>query len=270
MRRLILNADDYAMDEGGDRAILSLIARNVVTATSAMVLSPRWTVAAGEIRQMDADCGLHLDLTSEFAATKGTNRSLSGLIARSYAGGLEAGAIRGAIEAQLDLFESALGRPPDFVDGHQHVHQLPAVRSELMAALQRRYGADATRIGIRICLARRWRGTKARVIGALGAAATANLARRFGHPTNSDFLGVYGFSPEADLPLLWRQWLAGMQGDMPLAMCHVSTAVSGSAIADPIRPARVKELVWLASDAFRDLCAELSVSLDRWPRRGSL
>jgi predicted glycoside hydrolase/deacetylase ChbG (UPF0249 family) len=271
MRRLILNADDYAMDEGVDQAILSLIARNVVTATSAMVLSPRWTVAAGEIRQMDADCGLHLDLTSEFAATtKLTSRSLSGLIARSYAGSLEAGVIRGVIEAQLDLFESALDRPPDFVDGHQHVHQLPAIRSELMGALQRRYGVDAAKIGIRICLARHWRGAKARLIGALGGAATAKLARRLGHPVNSDFLGVYGFSPEADLPLLWRQWLAGMQGDMPLAMCHVATASSGSAIADPIRPARVKELAWLASDTFRDLCTELSVSLNRWPRHGSL
>ena len=266
MRRLILNADDYAMDERVDHAILTLIARNAVTAASAMVLSPRWTQAAGEIRQMNADCGLHLDLTSAFAATKLAVPSLRSLIARSYAGRLEAAAIRDAIEAQLDLFEHALGRPPDFVDGHQHVHQLPAIRSQLLDALQRRYGANAARIGIRICLARRWRGAKAQLIGALGAAPTAKLARRLGHPVNTDFLGVYGFSPEADLPLLWRQWLTGMQGDMPLAMCHVAAASSQSTIADPIRPARTGELAWLASDAFCDLRAELAITLDRWPR----
>ena len=61
MRRLILNADDYAMDEGVDQAILTLIARGTVTAAGAMVLSPRWTEAAGKIQQLNADCGLHLD-----------------------------------------------------------------------------------------------------------------------------------------------------------------------------------------------------------------
>jgi predicted glycoside hydrolase/deacetylase ChbG (UPF0249 family) len=265
MRRLILNADDYAMDEGVDQAILALIARNTVTAASAMVLSPRWVDAAGEIRQMNADCGLHLDLTSEFAAKRIAPR-LSALIARAYAGRLDSAAIRDAIEAQLDLFERALGRPPDFVDGHQHVHQLPVIRSQLIDALKRRYGADAAKIGIRICASRRWRGAKAQLIGVLGAAPTAGLARRTGHAVNNDFLGVYGFSPEADLQLLWRQWLTGMQGDMPLAMCHVATASGRSTTADPIRAARANEFSWLASDAFQDLCAELSVTLDRWPR----
>jgi len=94
----------------------------------------------------------------------------------------------------------------------------------------------------------------------------AALARRSGHPVNSDFLGVYGFSPQADLRLLWRQWLTGMQGDMPLAMCHVAAASSRGTIPDPIRAARVKEFSWLASDAFQELRAELSVTLDRWPR----
>ena len=267
MRRLILNADDYAMDEDVDRAILSLIDRRVVTAASAMVLSPRWAKAAAEIKHLNADCGLHLDLTSDFAAAKLTLPSLADLIARSYTGSLPLAAIRDVIEAQLDLFEHALGRPPDFVDGHQHVHQLPSVRELLVDAVHRRYGAGPARIGIRICLARRWRGAKAQIVGALGGRATARLARKFGHPANTDFLGVYGFSPAADLPLLWRGWLAIMQGGAPLAMCHPAAA-GRSAIADPIRSARVHELTWLASDAFRDLCAERSVALERWPRGG--
>ena len=262
MRRLILNADDYAMDAGVDQAILSLIARNTVTASSAMVLSPRWSEAAGEIGAMNADCGLHLDLTSEFAAAKLTTPSLPDLIARSYAGRLGTAAIRDAIEAQLDVFEAALGRSPDFVDGHQHVHQLPVIRVQLIEALRRRYGADAGRIGIRICTPRRWRGAKAQTIGLLGAGPMARLAHRYGHTVNSDFVGVYDFSPGADLPLLWRRWLAGMQGDLPLAMCHVATG-GPSAIADPIRPARIKELAWLASDAFHDLCAERGIALSR-------
>ncbi len=268
MRQLILNADDYAMDEGVDRAILTLIGQGIVTAASAMVLSPRWTKAAGQIGQEKADCGLHLDLTSAFAASRLTLPGLSGIIARSYAGRLDIPAISDVIETQLDLFEHALRRPPDFVDGHQHVHQLPGIRSQLFDALRRRYGAGASRIGIRVCTARRWRGAKAATIGALGAAGTAKLAREFGHPVNSDFVGVYGFSPDAKLPILWRGWLAGMRGDAPLAMCHVAAASGPARPRDPIRPAREAEFGWLASNAFRDLCAERSVSLERWPRGG--
>ncbi len=269
MRRLILNADDYAMDEGVDQAILTLIARGTVTAASAMVLSPRWTEAAGKIKQLNADCGLHLDLSSEFAAAKLTTPGLSSLIMGSYTGRLDSATIRDTIEAQLDLFEHALGRAPDFVDGHQHVHQLPAVRSQLIDVLQRRYGANASSIGIRVCLPRRWRGAKAKTIGVFGGAPMEKLARRFGHPVNTDFVGVYGFSPEADLARLWRQWLASIQGEVPLAMCHVADGSSQGSNTDPIRSARVKELAWLGSDAFRDLCAELSITLNRWPR-GSL
>jgi predicted glycoside hydrolase/deacetylase ChbG (UPF0249 family) len=268
MRRLIINADDYAMDEGVDRAILALIGRNVVTAASAMVLSPRWREAAGEIKDLDADCGLHLDLTSPFAVSRLKVPKLSDLITRTYTRRLRLGDTRDVIEAQLDLFEQALDRPPDFVDGHQHVHQLPHIRRLLTDALQIRYGAGAARIGIRICLSRRWRGTKAHTIGRLGARPMAELARQLGHPANTDFLGVYDLSPTADLPRLWRDWLATMQGNMPLAMCHVANASGWSEPNDLIRPARIKEYGWLSSDGFRDLCAANDVVLVRWPRGG--
>jgi predicted glycoside hydrolase/deacetylase ChbG (UPF0249 family) len=268
MRRLILNADDYAMDEGVDRAILALIGRNVVTAASAMVLSPRWREAAGEIRDLHADCGLHLDLTSPFAASRLKVPKLPDLITRSYSRRLRLGDTRDVIEAQLDLFEHALGRPPDFVDGHQHVHQLPHVRRLLIDALQIRYGAGAARIGIRICLAHRWRGAKAHAVGALGARPMAGLARQLGHSVNTDFLGVYDFSPAADLPRLWRNWLTTMQGALPLAMCHVADPTGRADPNDPIRAARIKEFGWLSSEGFRDLCAAQDVALVRWPPGG--
>lgn len=47
--------------------------------------------------------------------------------------------IRAEIRAQLDTFEQMLGHGPAFVDGHQHVHQLPVVRHELLDELRSRY-----------------------------------------------------------------------------------------------------------------------------------
>lgn len=51
--------------------------------------------------------------------------------------------IAAEITRQLDAFEEALGRPPDFVDGHQHVHVLPGVRRALLDILVRRYPAGS-------------------------------------------------------------------------------------------------------------------------------
>lgn len=263
MRRLILNADDYGMDEAVDRAILDLGSRGIVTAVSAMSLSPRWDEAAAALEGQNVDCGLHLDLTSPFAARVAPVTSLPWLIASAYAGRLDRSALRTAIETQLERFEAALGRRPDFVDGHQHVHQLPVIRTELLDALKRRCGADVSLIGIRICTARRWRGTKAAVIGALGGEGLARLAAERGHPVNSDFAGVYDFSPAADLAALWRGWLGSLQGGAPLAMCHVAS--EGDWGEDPIRSARLREFSWLGSRAFQDLCAVFAVTPARWP-----
>ena len=264
-RRLILNADDYAMDAAVDDAVLALAERGVVTAASAMVLSPRWPEAAAALSPRPIDIGLHFDLTSPFTADLYGMR-LARLIADSHARRLDKAQLRQAVEAQLDLFEEAVGRPPDFVDGHQHVHQLPGVRTALIEGLARRYGKGAGAIGVRICKPRRWRGTKAEVIAALGARRLAWLATRGGHAINSDFVGVYDFSADAQLSARWKRWLATLQGEAPLAMCHIA-ATGPWPGDDPIRETRLKEFAWLGSNEFQDLCAELSVTLSRWPDR---
>ncbi len=264
MRPVIINADDYAMDEGVDAAILQLAGEGAVTSASAMVLSPRWPEAARAARDAPLSLGLHLDLTSPFAGDSAPAQRLSSLMARAQARLLDPAALRRNIERQVTLFESHSGAAPDFADGHQHVHHLPVVRDVLMDVLQARYGAEAARVGLRICASRRWRGVKAAVIAETGARGLAQLATAGGHPRNSDFAGVYDFAPRADLPALWENWAARLQGPLPLIMCHVATRGAGD--GDPIREARHREYGWLASDAFKALRTRLGIRPARWPR----
>ena len=42
------------------------------------------------------------------------------------------------IDQQLDAFEAHFGQPPDFLDGHQHVQQLPGIRDLVVKCYQRR------------------------------------------------------------------------------------------------------------------------------------
>jgi chitin disaccharide deacetylase len=270
VKSVIINADDYAMDEGVDAAVLTLARQGVVTATSAMVLSPRWPDAGRRLADVPVSRGLHLDLTSPFAEAghAGLARPLARLMAAAYGGQLDRSAVRRAIDGQLDRFEAVTHAPPDFVDGHQHVHQLPGIRAELIAALRDRFGQASRAIALRVCAARRWRGLKAFIIEHTGACAFAALAGARAHPMNSDFAGVYGFSPRADLAGLWRGWLAGLQGERPLVMCHVAGDRAAAGFPDGIRAARVNEMKWLGSPAFEDLCAELGIKRAAWRGRG--
>ena len=254
LRRIQLCADDYGFDRAISQGILDTLDAGVVTATSCMVLSPAWLHWAPALKERAGlvDLGLHLDL-NEFAHH--ASRSLKGWILAAYRGAVPAVLARPWIEAQLDAFEKALGRAPDYVDGHQHLHQLPGIREALVAALRARYGHGCA---LRITRPRRWRGAKAAVIGALGAGALASQARAEGLRVNRDFAGVYGFEPEADFAALLSGWLDSLP-DGGLMMCHPGRAGATETRADGIRAARVREHAVLAGGQGRALLQALGI-----------
>ncbi|WP_292256660.1 ChbG/HpnK family deacetylase, partial [Mesorhizobium sp.] len=53
--------------------------------------------------------------------------------------------VHAELDAQYDRFVEALEGPPDYIDGHQHVHFLPVVRNWLLA----RFGASAGKPALR-------------------------------------------------------------------------------------------------------------------------
>ncbi|MDQ7972850.1 MAG: ChbG/HpnK family deacetylase [Rhodocyclaceae bacterium] len=244
-RSLCICADDFGLSEGINQAVLALIERGVVTATSCMVLRSAWLPGARRLRVLppqQADVGLHLDLTAVDPSP--AEAPLRGLVLRSLARQLDLTAVRAAIDAQLDLFEQAMGRAPAHVDGHRHVHQLPGVREQLVEALSTRYPAAPPWLrSTRPAAASATVPAKQRLIHALGGRGLEALARRRGLPMSRHLLGVYGFDGG---PGAYRQrlqaWLA-QAGDGDVLMCHPSVrAVDGDAVGE----ARVQELSALA------------------------
>jgi chitin disaccharide deacetylase len=240
-RRLCICADDFGMDSGINRAVLALAARGKLSATSCMVGRAAWAEGARGLRGAAApsiDVGLHLDLTPARDAG-GREPGLAPLIARSYLRLLPAARLRAEIDAQLDRFEDAMDRPPDFIDGHRHVHQLPGVRDALVEAVARRYRAAPPWLRSTRPAARAHAGSaKEQLIFALGGAATRRLARSHGVPMGRGLLGVYGFDGDIDdYRRRLRDWLARCRtGDV--LMCHPS---AGLAASDPIGAARLRE-----------------------------
>lgn len=265
MKHITLCADDFALHPAVDEAVITLAQAGRLNATSCMSTAPRWPEAATQLAALRGrlQVGLHFNLTEghDHAAP-----SLVQILLRAYSGQLRPAAMACALELQLDCFEAHWGAAPDFIDGHQHVHQLPGVRAALLAVLHQRYGAARPAVPwVRATVPAQWGWGKAGVLALLGGwRLRRNLAQRQ-WPHNQHFAGVYGF--DATTPAAYgahmAQWLAQAQ-DGTLLMCHpASQPVAGDAIGQQ----RAIEYAYLASPAFGQLLAQYGCSLAQRPVR---
>lgn len=259
MKRIAICIDDYGLHPAVDEAILALIDKGRVTATSCMVGAPAWQYDLRALKEHSeagrVDAGLHLDFI-EYPIDGRMRRPLGAWMRDTVLCRVDAGRIRDEIRRQLDAFEATMGRAPSHVDGHQHVHQFPVVRDVLVEELVQRYAGRPLPWLRSTRGASRWR-VKGRVIEAMGSAALARLARRHGFAQNATLLGVYDFrgGPERFRALV-RAWLHAAR-DRDLLMCHVA---AGIVPGDEIAQARMDEFEVFLQDGFDELVREAGVS----------
>ncbi len=254
-RRVIVCADDFAVHGGASRGIAELARAGRISATSVMVLSPRWSQDVALLRDLShsIDVGLHLDWTSRFAVSSGHGMSLHAAMLkatlRGFGRGGAAAQTRAVIERQLDAFELQWKAPPDFVDGHQHVQQFAGIREALVRAMVKRYGAGAGQMPyLRISRAPLGRADlKSRIIAAMGAAALEKLTAQGGLPVTTDLLGVYDFAGDQKrYSGLMEDWLKAAP-QRCIIMCHPAVE---SEQPDAIGAARLWEFNYLSSAQF--------------------
>ena len=257
---IALCADDYAQHSGIDEAVCALLAQQRLSAVSCMSTAPRWQRAsAPRLREVSAgqrcaDIGLHLNLTETFG--HGT-ASLPALVVKACLRRIDLGAMRTDFARQFDAFEAGMGCAPDFIDGHQHVHQLPAVRDALLELVDRRYGKRKP--WVRNTLASAGAGSpKQALLMLLGGRALARRLAKNAIPTNAGFGGVYGFDTD-DYAGRFDQWLAHAR-DGTLLMCHPAAS---SCSHDPIGLQREVEYRFLSSEVFPAMLAASHVALVR-------
>src|ERR1035437_1296573 len=106
MKSIVLCADDFCVHEAASRGIAQLASMGRLSATSAMVLSPRWPQDVALLQDLRGriDVGLHLDWTSDFALAAGHGSSLNAAMLKALLGGSNEAAAREVIEHQLDAF----------------------------------------------------------------------------------------------------------------------------------------------------------------------
>lgn len=264
-RRLGICADDFGLSPSINRAILMLAQDGRLSATSCMTEGPFWGSDACRLQSLPIDKGLHLNFTESFGGLAAGKMPLGKLIFRAYARQLDHQRIRASIDEQLDRFEQSLGQAPDFIDGHQHVHQLPIIRDQLIGAIQSRYRVmpwirstdppSSGLAGIRLK-----DGLKAAVIHALGGSTLERQCRQAGLAVNTGFVGVYGFDLDADgYRHRLDQWLS-FAPDKALLMCHPGQTDD---VPDVIAKAREVEFSVMNSMAFKEMLTRHGVHVTR-------
>ena len=270
-RSFVLCADDYAMTPAVTSGILTVLEAGRISATGAMTNRPYWRDAARDLAAFagKVDLGVHLNLTcgaplttmARFAPT-GELPKLPIILARGHLNALPLDEIAAEISAQLSAFEDAMGRQPDFIDGHQHVHAMPGVRRALAQALTGRYGtqkpylrdAADTLSAIR---QRGRNGAKAALL-ALLARPFAKRMRALGFALNEGFSGYSRFHPEDDYAAEFTQYLVA-PGPKHLIMCHPGDVDDELRALDPAVESRPAEIRFFFSERFADLCAEANM-----------
>ncbi|MEY4884137.1 MAG: hypothetical protein RIS34_1991 [Pseudomonadota bacterium] len=280
VKNVVVCADDFAVHAPASLGIARLAAAGRISATSAMVLSPRWAqdVALLQDLRNRIDVGLHLDWTSDFAMGAGHGLSLPAAMLKAVTGGFGRGAslavTRTVIERQLDAFEARWKAPPDHVDGHQHVQQFAGIREALVQVLARRYGANREQGGHSHTREHHGNGPylrisrppsgpadlKSRVMAAMGADALEKIAVHAKLARAEALLGIYDFSgDQAAYARRMAGWLSAAPAGSIL-MCHPAQAVEPG---DTIGAARAQEFAYLGSNDFSLALARAGVRLVR-------
>ena len=144
LKQILLCADDYAFCPKNSQSIRELILDKKINATSCMSDTKYWPQEANKLKELLKNIpkenqpliGLHFSLTELTISSNyikslisSKNASLLELLIRSKLKLLSKKKISKILEYQLNNFIKHFGRYPDFIDGHQHVHQFPIIRS---------------------------------------------------------------------------------------------------------------------------------------------
>ncbi len=257
---MALCADDYAISASVSRAICELMAQERLYSTSCLTVSRFWPEHAAWLTPYAERCsiGLHLALThfaplspSGALVRDGRLPGLRQLIVGALTGQLPRAAIRDELQRQFDAFETAMGRPPDYVDAHNHVHQFPVIRDIVLDFAHKRTRHRCIRMSDEKLHEIRKRDVargRAAIVSLL-ALGSRRKARRLGLRMNQRFAGIYDFSPHLVYGDVFRKYISGMPASLAI-MCHPGHVDDDVAALDSTVESRPRELAYFAGPDF--------------------
>ncbi len=282
MTHVVFCADDYALNTPISQAIVHLIENDRLQATSCMTQSTDWPTHGTLLRKThltkpQIQIGLHFNLTHDFADGM-LYLPLGQLMQKAWLRTLSKSQVEQTLAYQWQRFIDVMGRAPDFVDGHQHIHQFPVIRELLINFLvAQNFTGWVRSLNHTVITPGFW--FKSKMLQLLGARALSQISKNVQIHQNQKFAGIYDFSEALSYPTLAQAWLdhaASQNHDdtLPmdvthsidhtlLIMCHPAVDLSDQ--NDSIAAARVREYRYLSSDQFLKDCADRHIKLTTTP-----
>lgn len=270
-KQIIICADDFAQNSEISEGIILLARNKRISAVSCMVNSACWDEMSQELNDFSFNgyIGLHLNLTfgqplsSAWRKFEGeTFYPLSVLLKKLYLGHIKSSTIEAEIQAQLDVFSNGMHIYPDFIDGHQHVHQYKIVREALFDVHNKVMGHINSSEEDEFCyidsffrntsngykdLFRLLGFPKRQILNFLGGIKLKKMLILNQTPTNSSFSGIYNFKYAHNYRKYFKKFLSESENG-GIIMCHPGNYSNDS--NDPLHQYRHYELDYLNSDLF--------------------
>ncbi len=257
-KSIVLCADDFGLSAPISEGILALLELQRLSAVSCMTCLADWKEQAKNLHKFknQAAIGLHFNLTESDSA-----QPLGRLMLNSLTGKLDLNWVRDQINRQLDDFEDQFGYRPEYVDGHQHVHIFPGIRSVLLATLKQRYPNETLWLrGVKPAFSGHDSFAKAVALRVMGFGFSSQ-AKKASLSVSRHFAGLYSLKADADFSGFLHGWIDHLP-DGGLIMCHpglTGRSSTGMALT------RQQEWDYLASDLFLNRLSQQSATLSKTP-----
>lgn len=221
-------ADDFGLGRQHDAVILDLLEQGAIDGTSVFAKAPmddRHIEQLLMLRETHGiEIGLHLNLT-DVIGKDDLRRSIVNLWLSSMISGALQKTASAEFTQQIEAFQSKFAMPPDYIDGHQHCHAIPAFWRALQAisggiSWVRSPCPNALRGAISQI---QNGGVKSVLVMVWGWRLRRNL-RKSGVQTNADFNGLIAYRA----PKRFRQVFSAM-----IVKTNSLTMVHPGAAADP-------------------------------------
>ena len=253
--KISICADDIGQDPAITQGCLHLFELKRISHISVLSESPYVAQDAPSItlaRNQGLQVGLHFNLTLPFG-NPSLKMPLNQLILMSHLRLLPIEKIFQSIESQLKMFEDIFQFKPDFIDGHQHVHQFPQIREVLISQVLHHYADELPWIRSTVLPSNTYQlpyAFKCHLLNFLGGSTFLHLLKQNHISCNNGFLGVYDFNAldMSSYQALMLQWLSLAQ-EGNLLMCHPANQGVEN---DEIGKQRPIEFNYLASNQFLD------------------
>ncbi|MBX3709623.1 MAG: ChbG/HpnK family deacetylase [Gammaproteobacteria bacterium] len=272
-KHIVLCADDYGQAPAISQGIIQLIQMGRISATSCMVNTDDWPTHANWLSPYthQIDIGLHFNCTEgkalsrEYVNFHGEHfQPLSRVLRNAFLRKLNKAALVAECHAQIDAFQKVMSFLPDYIDGHQHVHQFPVIREAVIQVYKQRLrskNAYIRSVNERVKIKDIFSNFKKIIILAAGSKALTRLLRKNNIPYNLSFAGIYPFQQYSQYPQLFRIFIRQINRE-GIIMCH--PGLNSPDAQDPIAKARFAEYQYLIGCAFIEDCRELEAVIGRF------